>query len=215
MIRYGKWLIYASCIISAVVVGADLGIFTTQGSVGQTPEGGAASYDATTGQYRITGGGDNIWAAVDGFYFIWKQMSGDMTLSADVKFVGESAAPHRKAVLMVRQGLDPGSAYADAAFHGNGLTSLQYRATAGGLTTQIPTQVDGGIGRIRIEKHGNEFTMYAGPPEQELKPFGPATVVLHDPVYVGLGVCSHVATTLETAIFSNVKIDSASSHSSR
>jgi len=26
-------------------------------------------------------------------------------------------------------------------------------------------------------------------------------------VYVGLGVCSHVATTLETAVFSNVKIE--------
>jgi hypothetical protein len=26
-------------------------------------------------------------------------------------------------------------------------------------------------------------------------------------VYVGLGVCSHVATTLETAVFSKVKIE--------
>jgi hypothetical protein len=28
-------------------------------------------------------------------------------------------------------------------------------------------------------------------------------------VYVGLGVCSHVATALETAIFSNVKLEQA------
>jgi hypothetical protein len=34
-------------------------------------------------------------------------------------------------------------------------------------------------------------------------------VGLKDPVYVGLGVCSHVATTLETAVFSNVKIEEA------
>jgi extradiol dioxygenase family protein len=50
--------------------------------------------------------------------------------------------------------------------------------------------------------------MYAGKPNEELKPVGPVEyVTLKDPVYVGLGVCSHVATTLETAIFSNVKLE--------
>jgi hypothetical protein len=49
--------------------------------------------------------------------------------------------------------------------------------------------------------------MFAGKPNEELKPVGPVEYVsLQDPVYVGLGVCSHVATTLETAIFSNVKL---------
>jgi hypothetical protein len=33
------------------------------------------------------------------------------------------------------------------------------------------------------------------------------TVVLKDPVYIGLAVCSHDANVLETAVFSNVKID--------
>jgi Tol biopolymer transport system component len=46
--------------------------------------------------------------------------------------------------------------------------------------------------------------MYAGKPGEELKPTGPATVVLKDPVYIGLGVCSHNADNLETAVFSNV-----------
>jgi hypothetical protein len=39
---------------------------------------------------------------------------------------------HRKAALMIRQSLDPGAAYADVALHGDGLTSLQSRATADG-----------------------------------------------------------------------------------
>jgi hypothetical protein len=30
---------------------------------------------------------------------------------------------------------------------------------------------------------------------------------LKEPVYVGMGVCPHVATTLETAAFSNVKLE--------
>jgi len=50
--------------------------------------------------------------------------------------------------------------------------------------------------------------MYAGKPGEELKMVGPVEYVgMKEPVYVGLGVCSHEATTLETAIFSNVKIE--------
>jgi TolB protein len=185
----------------------ELGIFTNQGSVGQTPPGSTAHYDASKGEYRITGGGANVWGTSDAFYFVWKKASGDMTLTADVQWVGTSTTEHRKALLMVRQSLDPGSAYADAVSHGNGLTSLQFRGAANEQTYQVMTQIEGTV-RLRLERKGSRFTMYAGKPNEELKIVGPIEYVgLQDPVYVGLGVCSHVATTLETAIFSNVKIE--------
>lgn len=187
----------------------DLGIFVSESSVGQTPPGVRAEYDAGKGEYRITGGGENVWGTADAFYFVWKKSSGDMTLSADVEWVGTSNANHRKAFLMVRQSLDPGSAYADAVSHGNGLTSLQFRGAANEQTYQVFTQVQGTV-RLRIVRQGNRFTMYAGKPNEELKPVGPVEYIsLKDPLYVGLGVCSHVATTLETAIFSNVKLEEA------
>jgi TolB protein len=188
----------------------DLGIFTDQSSVGQTPPGVKAQYDPAKAEYRITGGGANVWGTSDAFYFVWKKASGDMTLTADVQWVGTSMAEHRKALLMIRQSLDPGSAYADAVSHGNGLTSLQFRGAANEQTYHIPTQVDGPV-RLRIERKGSRFTMYAGKPnnnDADLKPVGPVEYVsLKDTVYVGLGVCSHVATTLETAIFSNIKLE--------
>ena len=108
----------------------NLGIFVGESSVGQTPTGVKAEYDATRGAYRITGGGANVWGTADAFYFVWKKSSGDMTLSAAVEWVGSSNAQHRKAFLMVRQSLDPASAYADAVLHGNGLTALQFRGAA-------------------------------------------------------------------------------------
>jgi hypothetical protein len=186
---------------------SELGIFTDESSVGQTPPGSKAHYDAANGEYRITGGGENVWGASDAFYFVWKKASGNMSLTADVQFVGTSAAEHRKAMLMIRQSLDPGSAYADAVSHGNGLTSLQFRGKAGEQTYEVFTQVPEPA-RIRIVRHGNAFTMYAGKPNEELKAYGPVDFVsMKDPVYVGLGVCSHVATTVETAIFSNVKLE--------
>jgi TolB protein len=185
----------------------NLGIFTDQGSIGPTPPGCNAHYDPATGEYRITGGGANIWGPSDAFYFVWKKVSGDITLTADVQFLGTSAAQHRKAVLMIRQSLDPASAYADAVSHGNGLTSLQFRGAAGENTYQVFTQVDEPA-RIRIVRQSSRYTMYSGKPGDDLKPSGPVEYVgLKDPVYVGLGVCSHVATTIETAVFSNVKLE--------
>jgi TolB protein len=185
----------------------DLGIFTDQGSVGQTPPGNKAVYDPAKKEFRITGGGANVWSAVDAFHFVWKKASGDVTLTADVQWIGTSTVGHRKAMLMVRQSLDPGSAYTDAVSHGDGLTSLQFRGAANEQTYQIFTQIDGPA-RLRIVRKGSRYTMYAGKPNEELKPVGPVEyVTLKDPVYAGLGVCSHVATTLETAIFSNVKLE--------
>jgi hypothetical protein len=184
-----------------------IGIFTDEGSVGETPPGCKAHYDPATGEYQITGGGANIWDATDAFYFVWKKVSGDLDLSADVQFLGTSEAMHRKAVLMVRQSLEPGSAYADAVSHGNGLTSLQFRGVAGENTYQVFTQIDGKA-RLKLVREGSRYTMYAGKPGEELKPVGPVEYVrLTDPVYVGIGVSSHVATTLETAVFSNVKLE--------
>jgi TolB protein len=183
------------------------GIFTNEGSVGKTPAGVKAQYDASKGEYRITGGGANMWGATDAFYFVWKKVSGDVSLSADIQWVGTSAAEHRKAVLIVRQSLDPGSPYADAVSHGNGLTSLQFRGAANEQTYQIVAAEDGPT-RLRIVKKGSRFTMYFGKPGEELKSSGPVEfVTVQEPFYVGLGVCSHVATTLETAIFSNVKLE--------
>jgi len=188
---------------------AALGIFEAHGDIGRNPRPGSLEYDRDTGQYRVTGGGANIWSSTDAFQFVWKQISGDVTFSADIHFIGTSAAEHRKAVLMIRQGLEPGAPYADAALHGDGLTSLQFRLTSGAETQEIRSAVKG-PSRIRIERRGNQFTMYAGNPDEDLKASGPATVVLLDPVYVGIGVCSHNADNLETAVFSNVRIEAAS-----
>jgi regulation of enolase protein 1 (concanavalin A-like superfamily) len=199
------------CVLAALVVvcSAAVGIFERDADVGDTPKTGAIEFNADTGNYRVTGGGDNIWAKVDAFHFAWRQISGDVVVTADVKFVGTGAVDHRKAVLMIRQNLDRDAAYADVALHGDGLTSLQFRPTARAETLEQRSTLNMPA-RIRIARRGNQFTMYAAKEGEELIPTGPATVVLQDPVYVGIGVCSHDANVLETAIFSNVRIETSS-----
>jgi hypothetical protein len=186
---------------------AEVSLFDSSGDVGITPQKGKVEFLPAAGEYRITGGGANIWGDADAFQFAWKKLSGDIALTADVRFLGTGAVAHRKAALMIRQTLEPGSPYADVALHGDGLTSLQFRPAADGPTQEIRSDLKGPV-RIRIERRGDRFTMLAGAPGEELKPAGPATVALHDPVYAGLAVCSHDANVLETAVFTNVKLES-------
>jgi len=193
-----------------------LGIFESQQDVGVNPMAGSAVYDAATGEYRVTGGGANIWAATDAFHFVWMRVSGaglaagNFRFGADVRFLGQGAVAHRKAVLMVRQDLTPDSAYVDVALHGDGLTALQFRPAAGAETQEIRSTVNAPT-RILIERRGKTFRALAFAAGGEVAATAWQQVDLPDTVYVGLGVCSHDAGVLETAVFSNVKLDQGGS----
>ena len=202
------FLVLCSQAVTVATPQATVGIFEAHDDVGETPKKGAVAYNSANGEYRVTGGGANIWSTADAFQFAWKRLSGDATITADVQFVGVGKVDHRKAVLMFRQSLDAGAAYADVALHGDGLTSLQFRPTADAVTEEVKAAV-AAPRRIRIERRGNQFTMYVGNPGEELKIAGTASVALSDPVYVGIGVCSHDADVLETAVFSNLKVEAA------
>jgi hypothetical protein len=184
-----------------------LGLFTDDGPVGANPVAGKVVYDPAKGEYRITGGGANVWDKVDAFHFVWKQLTGDITLSADIEWVGTSPTTHRKAMLMLRQSLDPDAAYVDAVSHGDGLTALQFRGVRGENTYETFTNIEGPV-RLRIVRKGSRYTMLAGKPGAELQTVGPVDIIrLQGPIYAGLGVCSHVADRLETAIFRNVTLE--------
>jgi TolB protein len=197
-------MIYLRLALATLALAALIGIFESSGPVGENPKEGSVAFDA--GEYRVTGGGANIWGAQDAFYFVWKRVEGDVTISADVRFLGAGVEAHRKAVLMVRQDLTPGSAYADAAVHGDGLTSLQFRSEAGAPTSELRSAVSA-PSMLRLERRGNQFTLLAGNSAETLTPTGPQTVALTGPVYVGIGVCSHNAQVLETAVFSKVSVE--------
>ena len=182
------------------------GLFEDHGDVGVNPRKGSVEFDAAASTYKITGGGANMWADVDAFHFVWKKISGDVTLTADVELLGKGAVAHRKAGVIIRQSLDANSAYADAIVHGDGSASLQYRTAAGEQTKQVESPLKGAM-RLRIERRGDQFTMYAGDPQGKLTASGPVTVKLSGAVYVGLAVCAHDAGVLETAVFSNVRME--------
>lgn len=182
---------------------AKLGEFDGHADVGVTPKAGTATFDEATATYRVSGGGANMWLKQDAFQFVYKRVTGDVSLSSDVAFEGKGVEPHRKAALVIRQSLDPDSAYADIAVHGDGLTALQYRPSAGVDTAEFRLAMKAPR-RIGIERHGHEITAWASDGIDKATN-GPVVVSMNGPVYVGLAVCSHNADVVETALFSNLK----------
>src|SRR4029077_8764800 len=129
-------------------------VFDGHGDVGRVLHVGSADYDASKRTYTITGSGENMWSVADAFQLVWKKMSGDVTLTAEVSFVETGGNEHKKAVLMLRQSLDPDSAYADVALHAGGLTSLQFRDEQGAVTREVQSNISAPK-RLRIAKRGD------------------------------------------------------------
>ena len=182
------------------------GIFDGDAEVGTPKRTGSARFDATEGSYKVAGGGKNMWFTNDALHFVWKKISGDVTLAADITFENPGGDPHRKACLLIRQNLDDDSAYADAALHGDGLTSLQYREAKGALTREIQSNL-AGPRRLRLEKRGKYVSMSVALVGEELRPAGGSfRLEISGPFYVGLGVCAHNDDALEMAVFTNVEL---------
>jgi hypothetical protein len=199
----------------AAAMAADpLGVFSDHADVGTVAKPGLASFDPGAGVYLVTGGGENMWATNDAFQFVWTLVPGDFALKAAVEFTKPGGNAHRKACLMIRQNLQPDSAYVDVAVHGEGLTSLQYREVDGGQTREIQANQKKPA-RVAIERQGEVFFVSLGAAAGPLEPCGAyMRLQFKDPLYVGLGVCAHDNRTSEEARFSEVELQRKSQKSS-
>jgi TolB protein len=202
-----------SCLLSCLLAsaafaqGGGLGVFTRSGDIGGPSRKGSAEFDASREQYRITGAGATIWARQDQFQFVWKEMSGDVAVSATIQFLGEGAA-HRKAGIMLRQSLDSDSPYVDVVVHGDGMPAVQWRNAKGDITNTFDLPFDGpGKFKLRLVRQGSTVTAWIGKDGAEPRAVGHTQTQLAKPLLVGLAICSHVAEASDTAIFSDVSVE--------
>lgn len=192
-----------------------LGIFQGQSDVGGALVPGSSSYNSANGQYTIRSAGYNIWYSRDEFRFVWKKMDGDVSLAANATFPDVNGYNDRKAVLVIRQSLDDDSKEVVVAEHGTGMIHIAERPTAGAQMTDMQFRFGGMLNnvmakRIGIEKHGDAFTVYASLQGEPIHPLGPPIQVpFSGPFYVGIGFCSHLPATADTAILSDVKLENA------
>ena len=194
-------------ILMSWAIQLDMGIFQGHGDIGNVKHKGAVEFNPNDSTYTISASGTNMWFNNDQLHYVWKKMSGDVALAADIEWLGKGVDPHRKACLIIRQNLEPGSAYADVAVHGDGMTAIQYREKDGDITRELQSNIKSPK-RVKIEKVGDYLHMSLGQGGGALKSSGGAIKVqFKAPFYIGLGVCSHNNDVVETAKFSKVVLE--------
>ena len=97
--------------------------------------------------------------------------------------------------------------------HGTGMIHLAYRPVENDSIQDMQYRFGGGLDgilakRVGIEKKGDSIAIFVslkGEPMHQLGP--PIELHFHGPFYVGVGFCSHLPATSDTAILSNVLLE--------
>jgi hypothetical protein len=200
-----------------------IGVFEGQSDIGGPLLPGSARYEADGKAYFLNSASYNIWYFRDEFRYVWKKMSGDVSLAANIVFPNPDGYGDRKAVLVIRQDLDDNAREVMTALHGAGLVHLAFRPEKGadikeacrfdrpGLPVGPKADSLVPIVRLGLEKHGDSFTLYLGLKDRPLSQMGPpVTLHVDGPFYVGIGFCSHVPDKSDSAVFFDVVLaDSA------
>lgn len=182
-----------------------LGLFENHNDIGAVRKPGSVTYDAKKQEYVIEGSGTNMWADHDEFHFVWKRMKGNFILTTKAQFIGKGVEEHRKIGWVVRSNLDSDSPHVNAAVHGDGLTSLQFRRSRGGPTEEVKSSLKG-ADIIQLERKGNTCRMSVARFGEVFITEQVSDLTLGEEVYVGLYVCSHNKDVMEKAVFRDVRI---------
>ncbi len=203
-----------------------IGIFTAQSDVGAALAPGSSTYDSKTKQYTINSAGYNIWYVRDEFRYLWKKMSGNVSLAGDIIYTDPDGFGDRKAALVIRQSLDDDSKEAIVALHGAGMLHLAWRPEKGARVRDMEYRIGsrgalpGGKSpdalvtahakRIGIQKQGDEFALFVSFEGEPMHQLGaPIKLKLDGPFYVGIGFCSHIPDKVDTAIIADVVLVNA------
>jgi hypothetical protein len=147
-----------------------------------------------------------------------------VSLAADIAFPDPKGYGDRKAVLVIRQSLDDDAKEVVVALHGAGMMQLAQRPEKEVRVKDMEFRI-GGRGRpggaspdslvivnarrIGIEKKGDKFSLWVSLEGEPMHEFGPPVELHFDaPFYVGIGFCSHLPTTVDTAVLSHVVMES-------
>ena len=197
--------------VVALLSQSSIGIFDGQTDVGHVQHAGSASFDRQRQEYSISGSGQNMWGERDDFHLVWKRLSGNFTLRARARFIGAGVEAHRKIGWTIRSSLATDGVHVTAAMHGDGLISLQYRRSTGGITEELKSadSLPEGDALIQLERKGGVYIMSVGKPGGSLTTTELAGLMLPDTVYAGLFVCAHNDSVVERAVFSEVSLQQA------
>lgn len=198
------------CLLVCFAPAKRIGSFRKSVDIGKPRLAGSSQFDKRAKAYTLTGSGYNIWFKRDEFHYLFKEISGDFTVTADFEFVGSGTDPHRKVGWMVRDSPDDDVSHLSAVVHGDGLTVLQWRGAKGAAMRDPEDEIfssEKSVQTVQLERKGNTYTMRVAKKGAGLQAVGSHEMTnLPRGVLVGLFICSHNPDKVEAATVRNVQI---------
>lgn len=202
--------IVATVVLSGFILNKKIGEFDMTTDIGNPKIVGSSDYDKNTKTYTLKGSGYNIWFERDEFQFLYKELEGDFTMTADFEFVGSGKDPHRKVGWMIRESLYDNASHVSAVLHGDGLTVMQWRVAKGEKMRDPEDEIfskEKNVQTVQLQRKGKDYTMWAAKKGEALKIVGTHQMDnLPDKIIAGLFICSHNPEVLEEAKVKNLRI---------
>lgn len=165
----------------------------------------AGSYSASGTSYTVRASGADIWGTADEFYYVYRTMSGDGEITAQVASV-TNTNEWTKAGVMLRESLAANSRFALMCITPGRGAAFHYRTTTGG--NAAPNKSGDAVTRapywVRIKRQGTTVTGYQS--ADGVTWTSQKTITLSSlaaTVYVGLALTSHLDGTIATAVLQN------------
>jgi uncharacterized protein (DUF1800 family)/regulation of enolase protein 1 (concanavalin A-like superfamily) len=171
--------------------------------VGTPGAPGDATYEEATGQFTIRGSGTDIWNTADAFHYVNQPLFGDGEIVARVASI-QNTHEWARIGLMIRESTASNSKHASVfVTPGRGLIT-QVRQTTGGTSTYTDSGLFAAPVWLKLSRKGSVFTSSTSVDGVTWQTAATVVVNLPSRSLVGLAVCSHANSTLNTAVFDNV-----------
>ena len=161
--------------------------------------------EGPVGTYTMIAAGVDIWDTADELHYAYKILSGVGSISVKVESL-QNTDGFAKGGVMIRNSLDPDSAYTSLLLTPANGVRFQYRQNAGDITDREFDDTLVAPYWVKLERDvGSGFRGYTSPDGLNWQQFTlrPAVTMGSD-VYIGLALSSHVAGVACEAVFSNV-----------
>jgi hypothetical protein len=172
------------------------------GAVGIT---GSAHY--SNGMFAVTGSGVDIWGSADGFQYVYQTWNGDGEI---VAFISQMAgtipiSDWARSGVMFRQSLAADAANTFLFLSVEYGYAFQSREIAGGETSYTPASGTGSAW-LRVARNNDVFNAYLSNDGTNWNLIAAQTVVMSDPVLVGLAVTARDNSKTNTSVFGDVRV---------
>jgi beta-galactosidase len=176
----------------------------TSADVGSVGLSGSASF--CSGQYSISGSGADIWNNADAFQFVYTYVpiSTNCDIRARISSV-QNTHSNAKAAVMIRESLDAGSRSALVDVEPAAGIEFLFRTNTAGASSVVSVSGQSAPNWIRLTRTNNLFRAYWSPDGVSWNQIGVTNISMAGTgAYIGLAVCAHNNSALNTSVFDNV-----------